>query len=225
MTNINSIAWNYIDGRTEVKKTLLAGLINASALARKIAEEENLGHSTDAIISAIRRYEGSREKTASYKRIYGLFAKARVSAKTRLASLLVRKSDETRRKLESIYSRASLRRDSTVRIFEVTNYIKIIAEEENIEQIRDMFGRNDIESMEKDIGEITINYNDDITKIPGVFAWVSNEMALNDISIIDSMICHREHIILMDEESLEKALKIMLNLAKAHRKKHALESR
>ncbi len=218
MTNINSIVWNYIDGRTEIKKTLLARLINASALARKIAEDESLEGSMDAIMSAIRRYEGSREKASFYKRIYDLFGKARVSAKTRLASILVRKNDETRRKVESIYSGAGLRRDSTLRIFELTNYIKIIADEENLGQIRDMFSRGDIENVEKDLGEITINYNDDITKIPGVFALVSNEMALNDISIIDSMICHREHIILMGEESLEKALKITLNLARTHRR-------
>ena len=78
-----------------------------------------------------------------------------------------------------------------------------------------LFNPKEIETTEKNLSEIAINYRDDITKIPGLFATIANELALNEVSIIDSMICHWEHIIVAKEKDLEGALKVILNLIKS----------
>ena len=53
MTNINQKVWRIIDIDSAIKKNLLEGLINTSALARKIAKEHDLVDNVDAVISAI----------------------------------------------------------------------------------------------------------------------------------------------------------------------------
>ncbi len=214
MTNINKVTWEYIDNRTEIKKTLLSGLINISALARQIAKEKNLLSNIDAIISAIRRYESKIDKKEYYTKLYSLLKKAKISTKTKLASILIKRNDQTGKKASTIYSKVAMHRDSTLRIFEVTNYIKIIMDDQYFKEIKSFFSANEIENEEKNLGELTINYRDDITRIPGLFATLSNEMAMNDISLIDSMICHWEHIIIVQEENIEKAFKVILNLTK-----------
>jgi hypothetical protein len=214
MTNINKLTWDYIENSIEIKKTLLSGLINISALARQIAKENHLEKNIDAIISAIRRYEGKAEVKKRYTKLYELLKKAKISTKTKLASILVKRNDETEKKVGSIYSKINLRRESTIRIFEVTNYIKIIMDEEFFDEIKKIFIAKEIEAVEKNLGELTINYMDDITKIPGVFATLANEMSLNGVSIIDSMICHWEHIIVVKEDDLEKAFSVVLHLTK-----------
>ncbi len=213
MTNINKQVWDYIDRRGEVKKLFLEGLLNISALARKIAEENNLENNVDAVISAIRRYEVKKEKKDNHEKVYDLLKKAKISTKTKLASLLVRRTDETERKVSLIYSKISFNRESTLRIFEISNYIKIITDQEFLKEIMAIFDKG-IESVEKNLGELTVNYGNDITKIPGVFITLANEMAMNEISIIDSMICHWEHIIIVKEENLEKAFGVVINLTK-----------
>lgn len=216
MANINKLVWDYLDNHIELKKTLLENLLNTSALARKIAQELNLKQNLDAIISAIRRYEHKKEKKAQLLKFYQLIKRAKLSTKTKLASLLIKRNDQTEKKLSSLYSKIPLKRDTTLRIFEVTNYIKIILDEELLKEIKALFSPQEIEAIEKNLGELTINYQDDITKIPGVFATLSNELALNDLSLIDSMICHWEHLIIVKEEDLERAFTVVFNLTKTH---------
>ncbi len=213
MTNINKVVWDYIDRRGEVKKLFLEGLLNISALARKIATENNLENNVDAVISAIRRYEIKKEKKEKHEKVYDLLKKAKISTKTKLASILVRRTDESERKVSLIYSKISFKRESTLRLFEISNYIKIIADQEFLNEIMVIFDK-EIESVEKNLGELTVNYGNDITKTPGVFVTLANEMAMNEISIIDSMICHWEHIIIVKEANLEKAFGIVMNLTK-----------
>jgi len=213
MTNINKRVWDYIDSRIEIRKAMMRGLINTSALAREIAAKENIPESKDAIISAIRRYE-SKDKEAHYKSIYDLLKKSKISTKTRLASILLKRNDETQRLARTIYSRVKLNRSSTLKILEVTNHIKINMDEELLGEIKSIFSEGDIEYTQKSLGELVISYADDITKIPGVFATLSNELAMNGVSIIDSMICYREHFFMVREEDLERAFGVVLRLTK-----------
>lgn len=212
MTNISKLVWDYIDQRIEIQKTLLEGLINTSSLARKIARELYLEQNLDGIISAIRRYEAQQEKQEQYTQLSLLLRKAKITTKTKLASILVRRNDTTEKKVGSLYATIPLQRESTLRIFEVTNHIKIILDDELFTDVHELFSSEEIEATEKDLGELTITYRDDITKIPGIFGRLANEMAINSISIIDSMICHWEHIIIVREKDLEKTFRVLLNL-------------
>lgn len=214
MTNIQRLVWDYIDNRIEIQKTLLANLLNISSLARTIAKEYQLQDNIDAIISAIRRYEAKETKKEYYSKLNKLLKKAKILTKTKLASLLIKRNDNTELKISDIYKKVELNRDSTLRIFEVTNYIKIIIDDEKLTDVKRIFNKTDIHKVETNLGELTINYRDDITKIPGVFGRIANEMAMNNISIIDSMICQWEHIIIVEEKYLEKAFSVVLNITK-----------
>ena len=214
MTNIAKTVWKYIDNRIEIQKALLEGLINTSSLARKIVEDEHLEKNIDAVLSAIRRYEFKIEKKDQFLKLNQLLKKAKISTKTKLSSILIKRNDETENKVGLIYSKIDLKRETTLRIFEVTNYIKIIMDDELYNPIKALFNDKHIENIEKNLGELTINYRDNITKIPGVFARIANEMGINELSIVDSIICHWEHIIIVKEEDLEKAFSIVINLTK-----------
>ncbi|MEK6846155.1 MAG: hypothetical protein AABY26_05315, partial [Nanoarchaeota archaeon] len=70
----------------------------------------------------------------------------------------------------------------------------------------------EIVDVEKGLGELTIIYGIDITKTPGVFALIANELAASNISIIDSMICHSEHLIILKEGDLQKGFNVVFGL-------------
>ena len=72
--------------------------------------------------------------------------------------------------------------------------------------------KGELVNIEKNIGEINIGYNTDITKTPGVFATMANELAINNISVVDSMICHSEHIIIVKEKDIKKAFGVVYNI-------------
>jgi hypothetical protein len=202
--NINSEVWRLIDNNAAIKRTLLEGLINTSSLARKLAEENNWQDNIDAVISAIRRYKGSSENKSSMTKIFKMLKTAKISTKTKLAAVLLKKNSEVRRKLSKLYLETDFEAGETFRIFEVTKYIELIVEEKMLKQVKDVMKKDEIEETLSGLGEISIDYGMNITKIPGVFATLSNELAMNNISIVDSMICHREHVIIVNERDIEK---------------------
>ena len=213
MTNINNEVWRIIENDAAIKKNLLNNLINISALARKIAKEHSLENNLDAIISAIRRFETNKEKKQTNLNIYSLLKKSKLSTRTNLASVLFKKNSEIRKKLVSLYSKIDFEANETLRIFEVSKFIKIIIDEKNLLLINKIFIKKDIVEITKHLAELSIDYNIDITKTPGIFATLSNELSMNNISIVDSMICYSEHIIIVNEKQIKKAFNVVFDLS------------
>ena len=213
MTNINNEVWRIIENDAAIKKNLLNNLINISALARKIAKEHSLENNLDAIISAIRRFETNKENKQTNLNIYSLLKKSKLSTRTKLASVLFKKNSEIRKKLASLYSKIDFEANETLRIFEVSKYIKIIIDEKNLLLINKIFIKKDIVEITKHLAELSIDYNIDITKTPGIFATLSNELSMNNISIVDSMICYSEHIIIVNEKQIKKAFNVVFDLS------------
>ena len=212
MKNINREVWRYIDNNIAVKKNLFDGLINVRALAKKIIHDLQLRCSVNAVISAIRRYEGKVDDNVKITEVYKLLQKAKLSTKTKLCSVLFRKNQNIRKKLGDLFSEIDFEGGDVLRIFEVTKYIKIIIDEKTLDTVRKIFSKTELVNIEKNIGEINIGYNTDITKTPGVFATMANELAINNISVVDSMICHSEHIIIVKEKDIKKAFGVVYNI-------------
>ena len=212
MTNINSGVWKAIDSDAAIKRALLEGLINTSALARKLAADNGWQDNIDAVISAIRRYEGSSTQKDYLKAVYKLLKEAKLSTKTKLVAVLLKKNADIRKRLASLYAQIEFEAGETLRIFEVTKYIKLIIDERTMPRLNELINQKDIVEVIKGIGELSIDYTVDITKTPGLFAALSNELAINEVSIVDSMICHREHIIIVRVEDIEQAFRIILKL-------------
>ncbi|PIN76342.1 hypothetical protein COV17_02875 [Candidatus Woesearchaeota archaeon CG10_big_fil_rev_8_21_14_0_10_36_11] len=210
--NINKEAWRYLDNHITIKKNLADGLINVRALAKKIIPEIHLDCSLNAIISAIRRYNSDLKEKEHLPQIYALLKKAKLLLRTRLASLLLKKNEKVRSKLANLYRIIDFEGGDTLRIFEVNKYIKIIVDEKTLPEIMSMFNKNEIVDIEENLGELTIIYNVKLTKTPGVFALLSNELAANNISIIDSTICHSEHLIIVKENDLQKGFSVVSTL-------------
>ncbi len=212
MKNINREVWRYLDNHITIKKDLADGLINGRALAKRIIKDLGLNCSLNAVISAIRRYHIDMKEKEYLPEIYKLLMKAKLLTRTKLASVLLKKNETVRNKLANLYQKIDFQGGDTLRIFEVNKYIKIIIDEKTSEEAEKIFDKKEIVDMEKNLGEITITYNVDITKTPGVFALLSNELAANNISIIDSMICHSEHLIIVKEKDLQRSFNVLIEL-------------
>ena len=212
MKNINKEVWRYLDNHITIKKNLSDELINVRALSKKIIKDLNLNCSLSSAISAIRRYHADLKEKEYLPQVYGLLRKAKLLTRTKLASILLKKKESVRNKLIKIYQMIDFEGGDTLRMFEVNRYIKIIVDEKNLSEIKELFNASEIVDLEKNLGELTISYNLDITKTPGVFALLSNELAANNISIIDSMICYSEHLIIIREEDLQRAFAVVFGL-------------
>ncbi len=201
-----------MDNHITIKKNLADELINVRALAKKIILDLPLHGSLNAVISAVRRYHSDLREKEHLSKVYGLLKQSKLSTRTKLASLLLKKSENVRGKLLNLYKKIDFQGGDTFRIFEVNKYIKIIIDEKMLGQAKSLFHADELVNTEKSLSELTITYSVDITKTPGVFALLSNELAASDVSIIDSMICHSEHLVIVKEKELQKAFQAVFEL-------------
>ncbi len=214
MTNIQGEVTNFIEQDVSIRRGLTRGLLNTRALAKYIYDNLKLSCTIDAVISAIRRYELMDEPKEDIKKRYKLIASAKVSSRTRMVSVLFKKEMDVRRALVKLYDRIDFSKGDVLRILEVSQYIKVILDEANLEKLDPLFSKKDIVEIDKKLGEISILYAEIVKQTPGVFAALAGELALSGISIIDGVICGSEHIFIINEDDLMKALEAMHRISK-----------
>ena len=121
---------------------------------------------------------------------------------------------EVRKALIKLYNRIDFSRGEVLRILEVSQWIKIVIDESNLKIIDELFTKQDILSIDKKLGEISLIYSEEVINVPGIFAVFASELALRNISIRDGVICGGEHILIIKDDELMVALDAIYQIAK-----------
>jgi hypothetical protein len=214
MTNIMNSVTNFIEQDVSIRRGLARGFINSRALAKYIQKNLGLSCSIDGVISAIRRYELREEAKEDIKKRYKLIANAKVSSRSRMVSVLFKKDVNVRKGLMRLHDKVDFSKGEVLRILEVSQFIKVILDYSNFKYIDELFTKSDILAIDKKLGEISLIYGEEVIDTPGVFAALSSELALNNISIRDGVICGSEHIFIINEDDLMKALQSLHGISK-----------
>ena len=102
VSNIREFIWKTIDTDISTKKNLSRGLINIRSLAKHIIETQKINASLDSVISAIRRYNFNPKKEEETHSVYYVLKQAKISTRTKMASLLLKRADEVKTKIDSL---------------------------------------------------------------------------------------------------------------------------
>lgn len=212
--NMREFVWKIIDTDISLKKDLLRGVINVRSLAKHILSTQKVNASLDAVISAIRRYDKSAENKLEAYSVYDVLKQARITTRTNMSSLLLKRTDEVKTKLGRPDKLMDFQGHETIRVLEGSQALTLIFDRKNFEKIKSIFTKAVVLEENKNVGMIEITYPRILKKTPGVFLMLYNELAENGISVIDSLISSTEHIIILEEEKLLKAFELIYNLCK-----------
>ncbi len=212
--NIREFVWKAIDMDISLKKDISRGVINIRALAKYIIDTYKLKVSIDSVISAIRRYNIMPENKTNVGVVYELLKKAEMRTLTKMSVISLKKNEETTLKLGQILPKIDFEAGETLRILEGAKQFRIMINQSSYEKMIEIFGKRNILACNKKIGMIEMVYPEILKKTPGVFSVISTELAQNDISIIDALICGNEHIVVVSENNLLKAFEILTELCK-----------
>ncbi|MFC1768682.1 hypothetical protein ACFLZX_02865 [Nanoarchaeota archaeon] len=215
-SNIRESVWKIIDTDLALKKDISRGLINIRGLANYIKNEHKLNVTLDGIISAIRRYQTLPSKKAEPSKVYSVLKQAKIRSITKIASLSLKKNEDVHQKIGEILPKTNFTAGEILRVLEGSKLFKIIFDQKDFNSMVDIFGKKNIVASNKKLGMIEILYPDILEKTPGVFIVISNEFANHDISIRDALICSNEHVIIVDEDNLLKALEIVFNICQTN---------
>ena len=210
--NIKEKVWKFIDTDISLKKDLSRKIINVRGLAQFIITTQKINTSLDAVISAIRRYNLDIKKSDEKASIHDVLRQAKIAVRTKMSSLLLKRTDFVKTKLGRPDKLMDFQGHDVIRVLEGSQTLTIVIDQKNFDKIKSTFPRDLIIEENKKVGMIEINYPRVLKKTPGVFSIIYNELAENDISIIDALISSNEHILIIEEDKLLKAFELIHKL-------------
>src|SRR3989344_1803442 len=210
--NIKEKVWKFIDTDISLKKDLSRKIINSRGLAKYIISTQKLNTSLDAVISAVRRYNLDIKKSDEKNSIHDVLKQAKIAVRTKMSSLLLKRTDFVKTKLGRPDKLMDFQGHDIIRVLEGSKALTIVIDQKNLEKIKLIFPKDLVLEENKKVGMIEINYPRILKKTPGVFSIIYNELAENDISIIDALISSNEHILIIEEEKLLKAFELIQKL-------------
>jgi aspartokinase len=179
----------------------------------------------DATISALRRYEpdGHAETNANANKTIGKIIT--ISTRSKLISITVVKDSDIQQLLPKLFSIVHYNRGDVLRIVQADESIKILFDEKNFEEIEQIIPREKIKETDKNLAEINIHQYPDAKYTPGVIAIISNDLAMNNINIIDTVSCFPEMIWIVEEKDLLNAYDVIYRSWQEFRKRYHINEK
>lgn len=181
---------SYIENHPFVSNTLAAGIVNYSALARKMQKE--IGGNADTIKVALLRESGNAPKFTGYDedKVRDLLKISRMSLQDNTAVVISENKLNIQRLIASEIT---------------TNNIYIVDQTK-----LDLPGTKSIKVI-KDLVALIINSPERLEKTPGVIAFLAQYFASRNINIRELISCYTDTIIVLDRKDASKAFELFRN--------------
>jgi len=209
MGNVNQRVWKILEGDLAIKKNLSRKVINTRALARQLIEDYNLKASIDAVISAIRRFETQGQYEKHDTLVQNVLQNSLVRTRTNITCLTIHmKPREFLEKLKNV--------DMNIpgtRILTGSYAVKFIVINEKVPQFRKLFG-NKIVAEAAGLAEVKVELGKEAVKTKGVLARIATEISLQDINLVEFVMCPPELLMYVHETDLVSTHKTMVELTR-----------
>jgi len=198
----------YIASHPSIKDCLKMGLVNYSALSRKIIEELGLKgeKNFEAVLVASRRYvEKARFPKAREDAIMDILKKSSLETRSKMAVAIL---DQTV-PLASIIDLAKeiTEEDGSFHLIEGSKTFTVITDQKFEPRISQRF-KFGLIKVRKDLVEILLKAPKDIEKTCGVIGYIYSLFGENEINILETMSSWTDTLVVIEEKDLSKAMKI-----------------
>ncbi len=212
MTNLTQEVWNCIDSEPSIKKELGRGIVNVMALARHIIKAKKLDCSVDAVISSIRRYVAEKKFAMSFSKVEEIIKTSRISTKTRIALIAMKRESRIIELLPNVFPLIELNRGDVMRLSEGKESIKLLVDEKNLQKILQIFPKDRIIGVTKNLSELSIHFGPGSNEAVGALATIMNALAVKDIKIIEAIGCLPEYMLFFDTKDILKAHETLIEI-------------
>jgi hypothetical protein len=197
----------YIDTHPAIRDCVAFGVINYTALSRRIREELGEG-SEDAILAACRRHAGSLRGTAREREIIKLLRESRLEMKSDIIAITARNDWSILSNLDSI-TKEMIRKRAVIQIIQGASGITIITDELLYPKIVTIVGRENIIKVREGLVELSVRSPERIGEISGIVAYLASAVAGEGINAVEMVSCHMDTIFLFEERDAFRAYDIL----------------
>ena len=136
----------------------------------------------------------------------------KVSTKDNLSIIYIEKSEEVLKSISKVINLINFNKNETLKIVQGNLSIKIFIDDFNVKKIKEMFSNKDIISIYNKISELNLIFPEDAPKTTGVIAYITSELSINDINIVEIITGRPELIVYINESDLLKAYETVQRL-------------
>lgn len=200
---------DYVERRPIIKSALQMGIVNYSALVRKMQKELGLEKSFEALLIAVRRSAERLRKTRvqTSEKIKNVLSASDIGIKTKMAVLILENNQRVRSAVQRITKDAG-----RIIAIEGSTAISVVLEEDRISELKTV--QADILRTNKDQIEIIIKSPEEIEDVPGVVAFLTGAFAERGINIQEVLSFYRETILLFDRKDMGRVVEVLNELTK-----------
>ncbi len=198
-----AVVRDYIDTHPSIKDGMRMGIINLSALARKIMEEKGL-KSEEAALMACRRYELDPKSRINEEAILKVLRRSKLEIRTKVVTMTVRPSWHMYGKLEKVMS-AMRGREQNVHIIQGTAGVTVIMDGAVAKEVRDIVGEDEILKEAKDLVELIVTSPEVVEDVQGVVAFLSSSLSSKGINFVELISCFKDTMFVIEQADMMAA--------------------
>jgi len=203
------IVREYIETHPSIKDCLVDGLINLSALSRKIMEERGVTQ-MEATLVAARRFETTAPRH-NERSIRATLAKSRVEVSSRVAIVTLRNDWQLYAKLQGFMRRA-LSEGHVPKVLQGSKAITLITDENTAKIVEEELGRGSLVSMDTGLVEISVTSPESIRFTPGIMAFLYSSLSSNGINVVETMSCYTDTIFILEPKDMTRAFEVLTKI-------------
>ncbi len=206
-TSVAETVREYIDRHPVVRDALAMGLINLSALSRRIMDDTGLKQE-EAVLVACRRHQ-SRHQGSEYEAgIRRVLTRSQLEVRNRVAVLTLRSNWKLFARLEKMLH-ALHGRNHPTHLLHGSEAITVITDEAIIGEIEEILDVEDIVRRRRGLVQLNLRSPDVVEDVPGILAFLAGSLAREGINFIDVISCHKDNMFLVEEKDLISAFQVL----------------
>src|SRR5213079_2888343 len=193
---------DYIAGHPSVSDALKMGIVNYSALARKISKELGI-RQKEAVLAACRRYPVEKLRGYSEDAVRRM-----IQRRTKVATITVIEGVDVLQRLGDVVEEL-LDENRVCRLIQVSQGTVIIVDDDSVSRVTKKLRSEHLIGVTRGLVEIDVTSPETIEKTPGLLAFLSGALASRGINIIEEMSAYTDTIFLLERKDMTRAMEVL----------------
>ncbi len=219
MTSITKQIWKEIEEDVIIRNALEKKIISMKNLAVHLIKKKKIAANTDAVISAIRRYNEEsplEKKFETARKVISISEDIRVTSN--IVSIAVEKNKKAQELLQKVVNIIDYEKGELLLVIQGEQAIKLIINEKNRAKVEKLFSQNTIILIEQNIALLNIQLSKEAVHTPGILAVLSTELMIHDINVVETMSCVPEMLFFVKQKDVVRSYDILFRLCRINKK-------
>jgi len=197
----------YIGAHPSVSDGLKMGIVNYSALARRISKELGI-RQREAVLAACRRYPVEKLRGYSEDAVRRTLARSRIQTRSKIATITVVEGVDVLQRLGDVVEEL-LDENRVCRLIQVSQGTVIIVDDDSVSRVTKKLRSEQIIGVTRGLVEIDVTSPETIEKTPGLLAFLAGALASRGINIVEEMSAYTDTIFLLERKDMTRAMEVL----------------